>query len=89
MQPDTIFNVFKKWFGGKLCDSLKFTFDLSLEKMIFPNDLKIARFNPVFKGFDRSKLGNYRPILILPREHTWGYNRFHKCVLENKILYPK
>ena len=32
--------------------ALEFTFDLSLEKMMFPYDLKVARFNPVFKGGD-------------------------------------
>ena len=36
-----------------------------MEKIIFPDDLKIARFNPVFKGGDRSQLGNYRPISVL------------------------
>ena len=65
MQPDTIFSVVKKCFG-ELSDPLKFIFDLSLEKRIFPDDLKIARFNPVFIGGDRSKLGNYRPISVLP-----------------------
>ena len=65
MQPDTIFSVVKKWFGD-LCDPLKIIFDLSLEKRIFPDDLKIARFNPVFIGGDRSKFGNYRPISVLP-----------------------
>ena len=51
-KPDTIFNVPKKCFG-ELYESLEFTFDLSLEKMMFPDDLKVARFNPVFKGGDR------------------------------------
>ena len=69
------------------------TFDFSLEKIIFPDDLKIAGSNPVFKGGDRFKLGNYRPISVLPcfsniPERIMG-NGFHKCVLENKILYPK
>ena len=43
-QPDTF---------GELYESLEFTFDLSMEKLIFPDDLKVARFNPVFKGGDR------------------------------------
>ena len=51
-QPDTIFNVPKKCFG-ELSESLEFTFDLSLEKMMFPDDLEVARLNPVFKGGDR------------------------------------
>ena len=91
-QPDTIFNVVNKSFG-KLYDSSKFTFELSLEKIIFLDDLKVARFNPVFKGDDRSKLENYRPVSVLPCFSNIPkrimYNGFHKCVLENKILYPK
>ena len=63
MQPGTIFSVAKKCFG-ELWDPLKFVFDLSLEKRIFPDDLKIARINPVFIGGDRSKLGNYRPLSV-------------------------
>ena len=51
-QPDTIFNIAQKCFG-ELYDSLEFTFALSLEKMIYPDDLKIAEFNPVFKGSNR------------------------------------
>ena len=65
MQPDTIFRVVKKCFG-ELYDPLKFIYDLPLEKRIFPGDLKISRFNPVFMGGDRSKLVNYRPISVLP-----------------------
>ena len=92
MQPDTMFDAVKECFV-KLYDFLKFRFDLSLENIIFPDGLKIARFNPVFKDGDRYKLGNYRPISVLPcfsniPEHVM-YNSFHKCVLENKILYPK
>ena len=66
MQPDTIFSVVKKCFG-ELSNPLKFIFDLSLEKRIFPDDLKIARINPVFIGGDRFKLGSYRQLSVLPR----------------------
>ena len=41
MQPDTIFSVVEKCFG-ELSDPLEFIFDLSLEKGIFPDDLKIG-----------------------------------------------
>ena len=91
-QPDKIFDVVKKCFV-ELYDSLKFTFDLSLENIIFPDGLKIARFNPIFKGGERSKLGNNRPISVIPCfsniPERIVYNSFHKCALENKILYPK
>ena len=91
--PQTqVFDFVKKCFV-KLYDSLKFTVNLSLENIIFPDGLKIARFNPVFKDGDGSKLGNYRPISVLPCfsniPERIMYNSFHKCVLENKILYPK
>ena len=65
MQLDIMFSVVKKCFG-ELYDPLKLIFDLSPEKRIFPDDLKFARFNPVFIGDYRSKLGNYRPISVLP-----------------------
>ena len=89
-QPDTIFDVVKKCFV-ELHDSLKFTLHSSLENIIFTDGLKIARFNPVFKSSDRSKLGNYRPTSVLPcfsniPEHIL-YNSFHKSIF--KILYPK
>ena len=41
MQPDTIFSVDEKCFS-EISDPLKFIFDLSLEKGIFPDDLKIG-----------------------------------------------
>ena len=31
----------------------------------FPDDFKIARVTPIFKGDDTEDLGNYRPISIL------------------------
>ena len=92
MQPDTIFYVVKKCFV-ELYDSLKFRFDLSLENIIFTDGLKIVRFNPVVNGRDRSKLGNYRPISLLPCfsniPEPIMNNSFNKCVLENNILYSK
>ena len=89
---ETSFNFVKKCFG-ELYDHLKFIFELSLEKVIFPDDLKIARNTSVFKVGDWSKLGNYRPILVLPCFskilERIIYNRVYKYLLENKILYPK
>ncbi|XP_065665397.1 uncharacterized protein LOC136086832 [Hydra vulgaris] len=41
-------------------------FNLSFNKSIFPDLLKLARVVPIFKDGDISKLSNYRPISILP-----------------------
>ena len=49
------FNVVKKCFG-ELYGLLKFIFNLSLEKGIFSDALKIARVAPIFKSGDRSDL---------------------------------
>ena len=59
---------------------------------MFLDGLKISIFNPVFKGADRSKLGNYRPISMLPCfsniPERIMYNSFHKYVLEKKFFTP-
>ena len=67
--PEVKQDLTSSTFSDDLYDSLKFTFDLTLGKMI-SDDLKIARFNPAFEGGDRSKLGNYRPKLVFPCQHT-------------------
>ena len=89
---ETIFNVVKKCFG-ELYDPLKFMFELSLEKGIFPHDLKTARVTPVFKGGDRSKLGNYRPISVFPYfskiHERIMYIRIYKYLLENEFFFPQ
>ena len=86
------FNVIKKRFGEPY-DPLKFIFELSLEKGIFPDDLKIARVTPIFKGGNLSNLGHYRPISVLPCfskiPEPIMHNRIYKYLLENNILYSK
>ena len=41
-------------------------FNLSLEKRIFPDELKIAKVTPIYKTGEENGLGNYRPISVLP-----------------------
>ena len=62
---DISFNVVRNCFGPVL-KPLMHIFKLSLEKGIFPDDLKIARVTPIFKAGDESEMGNYRPISVLP-----------------------
>ena len=40
------FNIIKKCFGV-LCEPLIYLFQLSLEKGVFPDDLKIAKVTPI------------------------------------------
>ena len=46
--------------------SLTFIFNFSIMSRAFPDDLKIAKVTPAFKGGDRDDLGNYRPVSVLP-----------------------
>src|SRR6218665_3535972 len=53
--------------------------------------LTIARVTPIFKHGDKSELGKYRPISVLPYfskllERAM-YNRLHDYVLKRTILY--
>ena len=43
------FNVIRSCFG-KLCEPLQYLFNLSFEKSIFPDDLRLAKVTPVFKA---------------------------------------
>ena len=61
---DISFNVLKECFSS-LCEPLMYLFNLSIEKGIFPDDLKIAKVTPIYKADDRSDLINYRLIFVL------------------------
>ena len=59
------FNVIRSCFG-ELCKPSQHLFNLSFEKSIFRNNLKIAKVTPVFQADDNTELSNYRPISLLP-----------------------
>ena len=61
---DISYNVIKKCFGS-LREPLKYLFNLSIEKCVFPDDLKIVRSTPIYKVEDSSDVSNYRPISAL------------------------
>src|SRR6218665_307379 len=58
---------------------------------IVPPALKIGRVTPIFKHGDKSELGNYRHISVLPYFSKLFeraiYNRLYDYVLKRKILY--
>ena len=62
---DISYNLTKKCFGS-LCEPLKYKFNLSSEKGVFPDDFKIAPVTPIYKGEDSSDVSNYRSISVLP-----------------------
>ena len=89
---DISYNVIKKCFGS-LCEPLKYLFNLSIEKSVFPDDLKIARVTPIYKDEDNGDVINYRPIYVLPcffkiLYHIM-YNGLCKYLIENNMLYSK
>ena len=58
------FNVTRSCFG-ELCEPLQYLFDLSFEKSIFPDNLKIAKVTTVFKASNNAEYSEYRPISVL------------------------
>ena len=86
------FNVIKKYFD-ELCEPLKYLFNLSIVKRIFPDDLKIAKVTPIYKADNSSNVSNYRPISLLPcfsKMLEWIMcNRLQKYLKDQNILYDK
>ena len=66
---------------------------MSLESVIFPDKLKIARVIPLFKAGDPSNISNYVPISVLPcfskMLEPIMCNRLYKYLTTEKILYSK
>ena len=85
-------NVTKKCLG-ELCKPLKYLFNLSIVKGIFPDDLKIAKVTPIYKTDNSSNISNYRPISVLPcfskMLERIMYNRLQKYLKDQNILYNK
>ena len=86
------FNVMRSCFG-ELCEPLQYLFNLSFEKSIFSDDLKIAKVAPIFKAGNNAELSSYRPISVLScfskiLEHVM-YNCLSKYLLDLNILYKK
>ena len=86
------FNVIKKCFG-ELCKPLKYLFNLSIVKGIFPDDLKIAKVTPIYKADNSSNVSNFRPISVLPcfskMLERIMYSRLQKYLKDHNIQYDK
>ena len=69
-----------------------YLFQLSLEKGVFPDDLKFTKVTMIYNAGDSGDRSNYRPISVLPcfpkileRLKTIASTRISK----NDILYKK
>ena len=55
--------------------------NLSLQKGIFPDELKIAKVIPFYKADDPSHFTNYRPISLLS-----NFSKFFEKVMYNRMI---
>ena len=76
-----------------LTPSITDIFNASIKSKTFPDDFKIARVTPIFKGGDTEDLGNYRPISILASIarifERLLYKELHDFLATNKMLNDK
>ena len=72
---------------------MRYIFNLSIEKDIFRDQLKIATVTPLFKKGDNALMDNYRPISVLSCFskilERIIYNRLYSFFPENNISYKK
>jgi hypothetical protein len=68
---------FLKLSAEYIAPSITYLINLSILEGVFPSNLKIAKISPLFKSGDKSLLGNYRPISVLPKRN-FGLNEIAK-----------
>ena len=78
---------------GFIVDPLKCISNNSLVQGVFLDEMKIARFMPIFKVGDKENVVNCRPIFILlyfsKILERIMYNRVSLYLTENDLLYNK
>ena len=64
----------------------------SIEQGVFPDSLKVACVIPLFKSGEKSLLGNYRPISLLPIFskifERLAHDRLYDYLLNKNIIFP-
>ena len=82
-----------KTYCNVLCKPITIMINQSLNSGIFPDQLKIAKVLPIYKGnnSDSNKLSNYRPISILPVISKIFerviYNQLYAYFIQNNLFY--
>ena len=82
-----------------LIPQLVFLFNLSFDKGAFPDKWKVATIIPLYKGGDKTDVGNYRPVSLLPLPgkliekiaHSYfsGFLEFNGVLTENQGGFRK
>lgn len=54
-----------KYVSALICEVLAYIINLMFTSGTFPDELKIARVCPIYKGGNRNEITNYRPISVL------------------------
>ena len=72
-------NILKKVFIA-VVQPFKYICNLSLNKGVFPEDMKIARVIPLYKAGDKNVFTNYRPVSILPH-----FSKILEKVFNNRL----
>ena len=71
---------------------IELLYNFSLVEAEFPNDLKVARVNPIHKSGQHDLIDNYRPISTLPVFskvfEKLTYKRMENFIHKHKILTP-
>ena len=76
-----------------MVESLRYIFSNSLGQGIFPEEMKIARITPIYKGGNQEIVINNRQISVLPcfskiLERIM-YKKLYLYLTENNLLYNK
>ncbi len=66
---------------SEIVKPLCYVLNLSLEQGIFPEKLKYAVVTPIYKNGERNKMGNYRPVSVLP-----AFSKVYERVMYNRLL---
>jgi len=89
---DGISNKFLKLIANSIIQPLNIVFNRSLQEGSFPDNMKMAEVNPIFKNNDRHLLANYRPISLLPVVskilEKIVHKRLYSFLTRNNLINP-